>query len=166
MFTSKFSLLWILVLILSLFIFITSCSKSDNTIQGPPTDNSFVADNSTFIGYKNWQQDDYSIYTSCPTYLDILNDDDFKADINYVRIIYTKPGSDGNVFVKETFKVEDGKKIYPEIGGILAKAIHTTNNSWEFFILDEDGSIGTRSYAATSEPLNECTICHNAALSH
>lgn len=155
-----------MVLVLSALL-IESCKKEEDA----PVSTEFKASNSTFENFRNWTQ-----------VASILGPDPAVgafhggADITTERYVYQNNDKDttagkktfpkGTVFVKESFT--DGKVIH-EITAMVKRggSFNETQNGWEWFVLNTDGTIKKDSTGAQmrgAELLNGmCGGCHYGA---
>lgn len=153
------------LILLSLFagLFVVACSDDDDDNGTEPTDTEFVASESDFANYDSWTE------LATNTGVDPALGGFAHGDAMSTRVIWAN---------KENISMENGE--WP-IGTILAKKMTNTetgdlmgvmamakrgadfnpdHNGWEWFKLNEDGTIIER---AADMNENGCNGCHGGA---
>jgi mono/diheme cytochrome c family protein len=149
-------------------LFVVGCEVVD-TVQQPPTTSGFVAKQTDFADYNNWQSTDYS-----NAYSPVLGPAHMGNNPDYARRVYINPAgmkdageyAMGTIIVKETFTWEEGQQKFAEMGGILAMAkrggdFNMDGGGWEWFMLARDLSIVGRGGQEMMD--GGCHSCHGLA---
>lgn len=153
------------LILLALFagMFVVACSDDDDDNGTEPTDNEFVATDSDFADYENWNE------LATNTGPDPALSGFAHGDTNSTRVIWANDDNItmengewpvGTILVKKMNVTETGELI-----GVMAMAkrgadFNPDHNGWEWFKLAEDGTINER---AADMNNNGCNGCHSGA---
>lgn len=152
--------------ILLLFVPLVLVSCSDDDDDDSPVE--FIAEDADFDNYNSWTMVDY---TTGPRAT--LQSAHGGSDDAFARAIYASnsANSDGNYpvetrFVKETFKWENGQKIFADMGPVTAMAkrggeFDSQHGDWEYFLLE----VANANISARGADLMDggCRGCHAGA---
>ncbi len=156
----------LLVATMATGFFATSC-KDDETTSNP-TPSEFVADNTTFAGFKSWTLTDTKKGTD-----PALKDAHAGNDTTAKRMIYIKNNQKlvnglypvGTLIVKQLVD-KDGKVIMNTAMAKRGNNFDAANNNWEYFVIMDSGAIMVDA-GTTMRGKNlmngMCVGCHNVA---
>ncbi|MBC8233134.1 cytochrome P460 family protein [bacterium] len=148
-------------------LFVVGCEYTE-VGQPPEPITGFVAEQTDFADYRNWQTNDYTVAPNA-----ILGSAHMGNNPDYARRVYINSGEtvgdeylSGTILIKETFTWEDDNPKFAEIGGILAMAkrggdFNPNGGGWEWFMLAPDLSIAARGGEEMMDGM--CNGCHAAA---
>jgi len=164
----KLNYLYLFLSATMLFVIVESCSKDDDDDDDQPMSPSeFIANDNTFVNYKSWPVRSTTMGPD-PGIGDAHGDNDSTV----TRTTYVKDGQDavngvfpqGTVIVKTS---ENTSGTLKEYTGMVKRGgnFNSTNNGWEWFVLNEDGSIfeDGNGIELRGGDLFECTSCHSFA---
>jgi cytochrome c1 len=149
--------------VLALSLVIVACSDDDDNTVTPPTE--FVAAASDFTGFKSWDQPSGPHVGPDPAEIGQAHG---ALDSTLTRYIYLNNASaergsnnqfpQGTIFVKQTVKM-DGSVVATTGMAKRGAGFNATHNGWEWFLLNEDGTIAQRGAEIAAAP---CGSCHSA----
>jgi hypothetical protein len=147
---------------LLLSLAVAACSDDEDNTVTPPQQ--FDAQAADFAGFKSWTQPAGPHRGPDPAEIGQAHG---APDSTLQRFIYLNNGSaergsngqfpQGTIFVKQTVK-EDGSVVATTGMAKRGGNFNTAQNGWEWFLLNEDGTIAQRGAEIAAAP---CGACHS-----